>query len=139
MPSTYFMSGVRPIEIIMHFALCEQAPTDNMHNYFCMAELLQKFCRKCKKYLHSIRKYNKISKCQTDGSLVKRLRRRPLTAETGVRFPYELLIKPWKSFYLCGFHRFYFFTKIKSNQKSNQTYVRLNYWKEDVLGYRTIF
>ena len=26
------------------------------------------------------------------GSLVKRLRRRPLTAETGVRFPYELLI-----------------------------------------------
>ena len=24
------------------------------------------------------------------GSLVKRLRRRPLTAETGVRFPYEL-------------------------------------------------
>ena len=25
------------------------------------------------------------------GSLVKRLRRRPLTAETGVRFPYELL------------------------------------------------
>ncbi len=28
-----------------------------------------------------------------NGSLVKRLRRRPLTAETGVRFPYELLIK----------------------------------------------
>ncbi len=27
------------------------------------------------------------------GSLVKRLRRRPLTAETGVRFPYELLIE----------------------------------------------
>ena len=25
------------------------------------------------------------------GSLVKRLRRRPLTAKTGVRFPYELL------------------------------------------------
>ena len=30
--------------------------------------------------------YNKIY-----GPLVKRLRRRPLTAETGVRFPYELL------------------------------------------------
>ncbi len=31
--------------------------------------------------------------CNIDehGSLVKRLRRRPLTAETGVRFPYELL------------------------------------------------
>ena len=28
-----------------------------------------------------------------NGSLVKRLRRRPLTAETGVRFPYELLIQ----------------------------------------------
>ena len=27
----------------------------------------------------------------TYGSLVKRLRRRPLTAKTGVRFPYELL------------------------------------------------
>ncbi len=27
------------------------------------------------------------------GPLVKRLRRRPLTAETGVRFPYELLAK----------------------------------------------
>ena len=26
-----------------------------------------------------------------NGSLVKRLRRRPLTAETGVRFPYKLL------------------------------------------------
>ena len=26
------------------------------------------------------------------GSLVKRLRRRPLTAETRVRFPYELLL-----------------------------------------------
>ena len=28
-----------------------------------------------------------------NGSLVKRLRRRPLTAETGVRFPYQLLSK----------------------------------------------
>ena len=27
-----------------------------------------------------------------NGSLVKRSRRRPLTAETGVRFPYELLV-----------------------------------------------
>ena len=27
-----------------------------------------------------------------NGLLVKRLRRRPLTAKTGVRFPYELLI-----------------------------------------------
>ena len=26
-----------------------------------------------------------------NGSLVKRVRRRPLTAESGVRFPYELL------------------------------------------------
>ena len=32
------------------------------------------------------------------GSLVKRLRRRPLTAETGVRFPYELLIPKVKTF-----------------------------------------
>ena len=28
---------------------------------------------------------------QQNGGLVKRLRRRPLTAETGVRFPYPLL------------------------------------------------
>ena len=33
------------------------------------------------------------------GSLVKRLRRRPLTAETGVRFPYELLNFNYISFY----------------------------------------
>lgn len=44
-----------------------------------------------KKGLHFSFLYNKISKCQSHGSLVKRLRRRPLTAETGVRFPYELL------------------------------------------------
>ena len=35
-----------------------------------------------KRKMLSIRKY---------GRLVKGLRRRPLTAETGVRFPYELL------------------------------------------------
>lgn len=34
--------------------------------------------------------YNLIVEFQY-GSLVKRLRRRPLTAESGVRFPYELL------------------------------------------------
>ena len=33
----------------------------------------------------------KYSRETSYGSLVKRLRRRPLTAETGVRFPYELL------------------------------------------------
>ena len=32
---------------------------------------------------------------QQSGGLVKRLRRRPLTAETGVRFPYELLTLIW--------------------------------------------
>ena len=30
----------------------------------------------------------------TNGPLVKRLRRRPLTAESGVRFPYGLHFKP---------------------------------------------
>lgn len=40
-----------------------------------------------KKGLHFSFLYNKISKCQSHGSLVKRLRRRPLTAETRVRFP----------------------------------------------------
>ena len=35
------MSGIRPIEMIAQVALCEQAPTSNPHNYFCMAELLR--------------------------------------------------------------------------------------------------
>ena len=37
------MSGIRPIEIIVHAALSEQAPTVILNNYFCMADLLQKF------------------------------------------------------------------------------------------------
>ena len=41
-----------------------------------------------KKHLHFLQTSCIISKY---GSLVKRLRRRPLTAKTGVRFPYELL------------------------------------------------
>ncbi len=34
------MSGVRPIEMIVQAALSEQAPTGNLYNRFCMAELL---------------------------------------------------------------------------------------------------
>ena len=47
-----------------------------------------------KKYLQYPLDHDNI----TNGSLVKRLRRRPLTAETRVRFPYGLLIikKPHK-------------------------------------------
>ena len=37
-----FMSGVRPIEMIVQLAFSEQAPTDKLYNHFCMAELLQK-------------------------------------------------------------------------------------------------
>ena len=40
---TYFMSGVRPIELSIQFALSEQAPTYKLYTQFCMAELLQKF------------------------------------------------------------------------------------------------
>ncbi len=40
---TYFMSGVRPIEPGVQFALSEQAPTYKLYTRFCMAELLQKF------------------------------------------------------------------------------------------------
>ena len=39
------MSDVRLIEIIVQIVLCEQAPTDSLYNYFCMAELLQKICK----------------------------------------------------------------------------------------------
>ena len=42
-----------------------------------------------KKHLHFLQTSCLISEY---GSLVKRLRRRPLTAKTGVRFPYELLL-----------------------------------------------
>ncbi len=41
--------------------------------------------------LSAVRYLNRVVICRSYGSLVKRLRRRPLTAETGVRFPYELL------------------------------------------------
>ena len=58
-------------------------------------------CLLCKLYVF-LKKYNFLQKstcfffdpCYNEyqfGSLVKRLRRRPLTAKTGVRFPYELL------------------------------------------------
>ena len=48
-----------------------------------------------KKFLHSRKNCDiliKLTANSTDGRLVKRLRRRPLTAETGVRFPYRLLL-----------------------------------------------
>ena len=45
------------------------------------------FLKKLKKYLH----YSFDHDIIIHGSLVKRLRRRPLTAETRVRFPYGLL------------------------------------------------
>ena len=34
------MSGVRPIEMNIQAALCEQAPTVILYIHFCMAELL---------------------------------------------------------------------------------------------------
>ncbi len=43
-------------------------------------------------------------KADNYGSLVKRLRRRPLTAETGVRFSYELFTKDKKL--VLRFHAF---------------------------------
>ena len=46
-----------------------------------------KIFKKFKKYLH----YSFDHDIIIHGSLVKRLRRRPLTAETRVRFPYGLL------------------------------------------------
>ena len=39
-PAAYFMSGVRPIEMNIQAALCEQAPTGSLYIHFCMAELL---------------------------------------------------------------------------------------------------
>ena len=47
----------------------------------------EKFLKNLKKYLH----YSFDHDIIIHGSLVKRLRRRPLTAETRVRFPYGLL------------------------------------------------
>ena len=61
---------------------------------------------------------------QTDriryGSLVKRLRRRPLTAESGVRFPYELLtriVQPKKIAYSSLRKRLFFYAKVVSSGK----------------------
>ena len=50
-----------------------------------------------KKHLHFLQTSCIISEY---GSLVKRLRRRPLTAKTGVRFPYELLKVLQNTFFL---------------------------------------
>ena len=55
------------------------------------SNILKHFENFLKKYLLFLRTYSIILKYHTDGQLVKRLRRRPLTAETGVRFPYKLL------------------------------------------------
>ena len=68
-----------------------------------------------KKFLHFIKLHDSI----IHGSLVKRLRRRPLTAETRVRFPYGLLtefnnlntaqpenIAFYAVFFYCAFHQF---------------------------------
>ena len=55
------------------------------------SNILKHFENFLKKYLLFLRTYSIILKYHTDGQLVKRLRRRPLTAETGVRFPYWLL------------------------------------------------
>ena len=52
-PATYFMSGICPIEIIVHAALREQAPTVILNNYFCMADLLQKICNFYMKFLQN--------------------------------------------------------------------------------------
>ena len=51
------------------------------------------------------------------GSLVKGLRRRPLTAETGVRFPYLLLQRSLKTLNYQWFSGFYFLCVLKSNQE----------------------
>ncbi len=61
------------------------------------------FCRilqNLKKTLAFFRKGVILSKSDACGSLVKRLRRRPLTAETGVRFPYGLLYKGVRELYI---------------------------------------
>ena len=43
---TYFMSGVRPIELTVQFVLSEQAHTYKLYNQFCMAELFTHFAKK---------------------------------------------------------------------------------------------
>ena len=49
--------------------------------------------------------YNTTCACAAHryGPLVKRLRRRPLTAETGVRFPYGLLLNAIRNFLVAFF------------------------------------
>ena len=42
-PATYFMPGICPVEMMIQNALCEQAPTVILYNYFCMADYLYKF------------------------------------------------------------------------------------------------
>ena len=87
----------------------------------CAHTVVKKSCKKTNFFkfcLHYSPTYNRIIKCDAhnhlNGSLVKRLRRRPLTAETGVRFPYELLAvdtaQPLKVLKTLGFQCFFYFS-----------------------------
>ena len=62
-----------------------------LHTVLILCRILKIFKKTFKKDLLFSMRYNIIVKYQVHGLLVKRLRRRPLTAETGVRFPYKLL------------------------------------------------
>ncbi len=62
MLAAYFMSGVRPMEIIVQFALREQTLMFKLHNYFRMAELLQNKYEKIKKLLTVLEKYVNLYK-----------------------------------------------------------------------------
>ena len=75
--------------------------------------LFRPISKKEKKYLHSGRMYSILNECRPVrhmqyGQLVKRLRRRPLTAKTGVRFPYWLFSHVRKTMFEMDFGLFYF-------------------------------
>ena len=83
------------------------------------------FERKCyiltKSVEGSNKKRNQTAKTNEYGQLVKGLRRRPLTAETRVRFPYWLLSKSsWKSHSYCFFRCLEKCKICRCNQKCNQ-------------------
>ena len=82
--SVELLDGKIPSDFIKNIMLINKSMGDSN----TLSPILVKIIKLAKKDLHFFSRHGILLK---HGSLVKRLRRRPLTAKTRVRFPYELL------------------------------------------------
>ena len=87
--------------------------------------IIKFFWKILKKSLHFSLTFGILNKSQRQGQLVKRLRRRPLTAETGVRFPYWLVHKELSVF--KGLKTLFFYAYVSTYVFLYVQYVNNNY------------